>query len=111
MTTWHTATSARDQWIDADLDDEVLEELLEVAKQQVIAYAPALPVVDPPVTPEQIPGNYRYAQLEQAKNLWNAARVDATGGDGEDGFVRRPHPLDWIIKQILRPRRAVPRVR
>jgi hypothetical protein len=110
MGTWHDVESARDQWIDADLDDDVLEELLEVAKQQVIAYAPALPE---PAEGEEldVPVNYRYGQLEQAKNLWNAARVDASGGDGDGTFVMRPHPLDWIIKQILRPRRAVPRVR
>lgn len=109
MTTWHDITTARDEWVDAPLDDDVLTELLEVSQQQVLAYAPALPVTDPPTT--DIPVNYRYGQLEQAKNLWNAARVDASGGDGDGSFVMRPHPLDWIIKQILRPRRAVPRVR
>lgn len=111
MATWHDVDSARDEWIDAPLDDDVLTTLLNVAKQQVIAYAPRLPIVDPPVEPEQIPDNYRYGQLEQAKNLWNAGTVDSAGAVGEDSFVVRPHPLDWIIKQILRPRRAVPHVR
>ncbi|MEX1079808.1 MAG: hypothetical protein WED09_11945 [Homoserinimonas sp.] len=111
MTTWHDIETARDEWVDAPLDDDALTTLLAVAKQQVLAYAPTLPAVDPPVEPEEIPDNYRYGQLEQAKNLWNAGRVDAGGGVGDDTFVVRPHPLDWIIKQILRPRRAVPRVR
>lgn len=111
MANWHDIDSARDEWIDAPMNDDVLTALLAVSKQQVIAYAPRLPVVDPPVDPEVIPENYRYGQLEQAKNLYNAGRVDASGGDGDGSFVARPHPLDWIIKQILRPRRAVPRVR
>ena len=110
MTIWHDIESARDEWIDAPMDDDVLEELLTVAQQQVVAYAPALP--EPAEGEEQdIPSNYRYAQLQQAKNLFNAGRVDSTGGVGESDFVARPFPLDWVIRQILRPRRAVPRVR
>jgi hypothetical protein len=27
---------------------------------------------------------------------------------GEDTFVLRPFPLDWTIKQVLRPKRAIP---
>lgn len=107
MATWHDAESVREEWIDAPESDELLDELLEVAQQSVVAYAPALPASED----ESIPTNYRYAQLQQVKNLWNAGRVDSAGGVGDEGFVFRPHPLDWVIKQILRPRRAVPRVR
>lgn len=109
MATWHTIETARDEWDDAPLNDDVLTELLAVAQQQVIAYAPTLPVADPPTT--EVPTNYRFGQLRQAQNLWTAGQVDSSGGLGEGEFVVRPHPLDWIIKQILRPRRAVPRVR
>lgn len=103
--TWHDEETARDEWVSAPPNDDVLAQLLEVSKQQVIAYAPKLP------DPEVVPVNYRYGQLEQAKNLYNAGAVDSSGGMGEGEFVMRPHPLDWIIKQILRPKRAVPRVR
>lgn len=110
MTTWHDIESARDQWIDAPLDDDVLEELLDVSVQQVIAYAPAL--AEPAEGEElDVPVNYRRAQLQQARNLWNASKVDPSGGIGGDDFVIRPFPLDWIIRQTLRPRRGVPRVR
>lgn len=111
MTTWHDIESARDQWIDAPLDDDVLEELLAVAEQQVIAYAPALPE---PAEDEEldVPVNYRRAQLQQARNLWNASKVDPSGsGIDGDSYVIRPFPLDWMIRQTLRPRRGVPRVR
>ena len=61
---------------------------------------------------ENIPTRYALAQLMQAKNMWNAGRVDASGGIGDGGdFVIRPVPLDWHVKQLLRPKRGAPRVR
>ncbi|CAO1650549.1 Head-to-tail adaptor [Salinibacterium sp. NYA9b] len=111
MATWHDIESVREEWLDAPESDDLLEELVEVAQQSVVAYAPKLVEPEDEETEQVIPTNYRYAQLQQVKNLWNAGRVDSSGGVGDDGFVFRPHPLDWVIKQILRPRRAVPRVR
>lgn len=111
MASWHDIESARNQWVDAPLDDAALVQLLEVAKGQVIAYAPALPEPgegDDPAIPE----HYRVGQLMQARNIWNAQKVDAaSGGMGEGEYVVRPHPLDWMVKQVLRPRKGVPRVR
>lgn len=100
---WHTLESARLDWLDAPGYDSWLYELLWSAKQQVLAYAPALAAgVRPPL-------NYRRAQLLQARNNWNAGKVDpASGGLGEDSFVIQPYPLDWTIKQILRPKTGVP---
>ncbi|MET0725927.1 MAG: hypothetical protein ABWY36_06220 [Leifsonia sp.] len=102
---WHTLDTAREDWRDAPGFDAWLYELLWTAKQDVIAYAPALAEdARPPI-------NYRRAQLMQARNLWNAGKVDpASGGDGDDTFVLRPFPLDWTVKQVLRPKRAIPTV-
>lgn len=104
---WHTLDTARDEWADAThLGDVTLWELLELARGDVVAFAPAL-AVDAPV-----PLRYLKGQIMQARNTWNAARVDpATGGDGDDTFVIRPFPLDWAIKQKLRPQRGTPVVR
>ena len=109
MALWYDIFTARDDWIDAPLNDDTLQVLLDVSQQQVIAYAPKLPITDPPTA--EIPANYRYYQLMQATNIWNAGRVDSSGAVGEGDFVVRPHPLDWQIKQGLRPRRGAPRVR
>lgn len=113
MTRWHNAESARAQWDDAPYEDEPLEELLEIARGQVIAYSPHRKA-DPVVAEgsDEVPVAYRLAQLRQAQNLWRAQAVDTTGGigDGAD-FVLRPHPLDWHVKQIIRPKGARPRVR
>ena len=111
MATWHTPASAREHWADApgypEDEADVLVELLEVAREQVEAYAPALPL---PAEGEalEIPATYRYAQLMQARNIWNASTVSPGGDLGEGDFTITVHPLDWTVKQMLRPKRAVP---
>lgn len=100
---WHTLDTARDDWRDAPAYDAWLYECLWVARNDVLAFAPALDLGQRP------PINYRRAQIMQARNLWNAGKVDAASGEsGEGTFVLRPFPLDWVIKQVLRPKRAVP---
>lgn len=102
---WHTLDSARAEWADAEpLSDLRLFQLLELARQQVVAYAPTL------AEDASVPTNYRQGQLMQARNLLNAAQVDPSGAIGEDTFALRPYPLDWMVKQVLRPQRAVPGV-
>jgi hypothetical protein len=105
----------RDQWVDAPEDDELLEELLENAKQQVIAYArKSVREAYEAATDEEpfdVPANLRLAQRRQVENLWTAGKVDTSGNMGPDSFVRTTHPLDWHVKQIIRPRSAVPIVR
>lgn len=100
---WHTLPSARSEWRDAPTSDVRLWTLLQVAQGQVLAYAPELEEdVLPPI-------NYRLAQLQQARNLFNAGQVDPGSGDaGGDGFALTPFPLDWTIKQLLRPKSARP---
>ncbi len=53
-----------------------------------------------------IPESYRWAQLQHARNIWNATNVNPSAGYGMDepgSFMIRPFPLDWAIKQRLRP--------
>ena len=101
---WLTLDAAREDWADAaDIPDRTLYDLLTVAKNDVIAFAPALAA---DVLP---PTHYRKAQGMQARNIWNASRVDpASGGTGEDSFAIRIFPLDWSIRQSLRPKRGIP---
>lgn len=101
---WHTLDSARVEWNDAPVQDVRLFQVLELARQQVTEYAPAL------VADAAVPFNYRQGQLMQARNLLNAGTVSPDGGMGAEDFVLRPFPLDWMVKQILRPKRAVPTV-
>lgn len=112
MASWHTLESARDQWVDAPLDDATLSELLEVARDAVLAYAPTLDdslLVDEdgyvtPVVPDEVPTSYRHAQLMQARNVWNASYASPTGDLDGGSYSLTTFPLDWQVKQLLRPR-------
>lgn len=98
-------------WRDAPLINlEVCGMILEVAREQVIAFAPA---PAPPVEGEPVPGpptRFVYAQLQQAINLWNAGRVSSAGNLGGDGYSFTPRPLDKTIKSIIRPVQGAPDV-
>lgn len=98
---WHTLDSIRAEWPDTEtIEDGPLWTLLALARDQVLAYAPPL-AEDAPV-----PDRYREAQRIQARNVWNASKVSSDGGIGADDYVIRPFPLDWHVKQIIRPKRA-----
>lgn len=108
---WHTIDSARAEWGGAPDDDARLYQLLSLAGQQVIEYASALVPIDDE-TPVVIPAHYKAGQLMQAKNLYNSGLVDPqNGAAGNDEFVLRPFPLDWMVQQVLRPRSGVPKAR
>jgi hypothetical protein len=100
---WHTLDSIREDWPDGEtIPDATLYELLDVVRGQVLDFAPVLAVAAP------VPARYRLAQRVQVRNTWNAAKVSPAGEFGGDEFVIRPFPLDWHVKQILRPKRGVP---
>jgi hypothetical protein len=98
---WHTLQSIRREWpAAATIKDEQLYKLLEVSKEQCLAWAP--------LTSGLVPFGHLHAQALQARNNWNAAKTDpATSGDGTE-FVIRPYPLDNFVKNALRPKTAVP---
>lgn len=101
---WYTIDDAREDWRDAPAADARLWQLLTLARQQVIAEAPALP------EDATVPANCRAGQLMQARNLYNAGLTDPqTGAIGDDDtFQLRVFPVDWMVKQVLRPKRAIP---
>jgi len=108
MAEWHTLESARDEWPDAPTDESVdgdstLTTLLDVAKDAVLAYAPA---VEEPLT--DIPEGYRLAQLMQARNVWNSSKA-SPGGDLDNGsYGISTFPLDWQVRQLIRPKAGKP---
>lgn len=103
MAEWHTLESARDQWVDAPLDDDQLSDLLAVAKDAVLAYAPVDDDLDPE-DPDTIPDGYRVAQLLQTKNVWNSGYATPSGDLDGSAYGLTTFPLDWQVKQLLRPR-------
>jgi hypothetical protein len=128
MPEWYAATeddpatvdrvTAAGAWPDAPAENlEVLGMLLEVARDQVWAFAPeSIDRTDPAApapapVPTDPPARLVYAQLQQAQNLWNASRVTSAGdtGGGEI-FAFTPRPLDKTIRGIIRPVQGVPHV-
>jgi hypothetical protein len=123
MAIWHTVESARDQWADAPYDedggDDTLTELLVVAQGAVLAFAPVLTeseddliLIDGILVPndgEVIPTNYRVAQLMQARNVWNSSKASPGTGEFDNGsYGLSSFPLDWQIRQLLRPKQGRP---
>jgi hypothetical protein len=146
MTEWFTTEGATPEeeeaaqnrlvlaWRDAPLESpEVCQLILDVAREQVIAYAPdpgtaeaavaavlgrfglehhltdvlAILELDDLTDP---PRRYVYAQLQQARNLWEAGRVNQNGEVGAEGFSFIPRPLDKTIRSIIRPMDGKPHV-
>lgn len=96
---WHSLESARADWRDAPYEDAPLFSVLASAKDQCLAFAPAVDVV---------PARYRQAQLMQARALWNSGHVNSDGNLGsEGGFTVTVFPMDWTVKNLLRPKRAI----
>lgn len=110
MTTWYSLTSPteierlEEAWSDAPTDQpEICGMLLDIARTAVVSYAGWTAVPD-------VPSNLVYAQLQQAKNLWNAGRAQQDGIIGGEGYSFTPRPLDKTIRQLIRPRKGVPNV-
>lgn len=131
MADWFTDAdleAAHDAFPELPIENETLAGmLLEVAREQVLAYAaddePAVQVSDllhdlgvEDATIAQVialldfedktfavPTRYAYAQVMQAKNLWFAGK----GEDGPEGFTFSPRPLSKDIQRVIRPTSGV----
>lgn len=98
---WLDLQMARAQWADAPYDDILLHQILDSAKIQCIAYAPAIPAGEHP------PINYVQAQLMQARALYQSVIANQNDNVSIEGFSVRVFPLDFTIRALLRPKRAI----
>jgi hypothetical protein len=98
---WLTLELARAQWADAPLDDVFLYQLLDTAKEQCLAYAPALELG------AVVPARYIQAQLTQARALYQSTIANQADNVGIEGFTVRVFPLDFTIRAMLRPKKAI----
>lgn len=107
MTDWLSADVPADLallaelWPDSvALDSVTLAHLLDVARSACAAYAPQ--------TPADIPASWRQAQAMQARALSRAGVVGPGDQLGTEGITVTVYPLDWTVRQLLRPRRGCP---
>ena len=88
-----------------DEDSDDIEFPLYCSRIQCEAFAPAIP------EGQEAPENYVAAQVLHARSLVRsgiAGSGDTTGIGTETVTV---FPMDWTVKQLLRPRRGRPRIR
>jgi len=97
--TWLTPDEAGQEpyWPTCPVETDALAKLLEVARTQCEAFAPAL------ADGADVPENYRLAQARQAQNAYRAGQVDTGGSYGVDDVQVTVFPLDWHVKALLRP--------
>lgn len=113
MAQWYTLEEAQADWPGLGAPDaDQLQLLLDVSQAECLAFSPVTTeyVVDDdgylvPVSTE-IPDGHRWAHLAHARNIWNAQKVNPSGGLGDDtqGFALTPFPMDWSVRARLRPR-------
>lgn len=105
MAEWHTAASLKAGWSGAP-SGTVADELLEAAREQIIAYAPK-PGPDVALTADSdtVPVRYRIAQALQVEALWNTRKANTSGDDqmGMQGYSIQLRDMGWTIKNLIHP--------
>ncbi len=100
--TWLTLDEVKERWEEAEgLDGPILLQLVDSAREQCIEYAPVLSEGEP------VPENWRLAHLMQVQGLWRSAQSGPGDQVGAD-FTITVYPMDRTVKNLLRPRRAIP---
>lgn len=93
----------------ADIDIAELDALLASAAIQCDAYAPQITVttLEDGTTVEGIaPDNYLHAQVLQARALYRSTMAGSGDQIGIDGQAVTVFPMDWTVKNLLRPKRG-----
>ena len=94
-------TEVRGYWPGVDeVDLDELALLLASAHVQCAAFAPDL---GDDVT---VPANYRHAQVLQARALYRSTMAGSGDQIGIDGQAVQVFPMDWTVKNLLRPKRG-----
>jgi hypothetical protein len=100
-----TPATASPYWRDMPGNEAEASLYLDTAAEQCLAYAPLTPPEDWDGT---IPARYFLAIITQARNIANAGVAPVSGDDFDgSGYGVSTYPLDWAVKQMLRPEQAL----
>lgn len=102
--TWLTAQDPdlATYWPESDtLEVPALTIYLDAAREACEAYAPTL------ADGQTMPAGWRLAQALQARNNYNASNAGPSGDMDGGAYGLTVHPLDWTVKQLLRPARVM----
>lgn len=110
MAVWYDLDTIRVAWPDAEMvDDDTLGDILSASQEAVLSYAPSILDEDGEL-PAEIPESYRHAQLLQSRNIWNSSYASPSGDLDNGSFSLSTFPLDWQVRQLLRPKRGIPSI-
>lgn len=88
----------------ADLSPDLADVLLTSAREACEAYAPA----PPDGADVTIAESWRVAQVMQSRAVYRSFKAGAGDQIGGDGLAVTVFPLDWSVRQLLRPRTGRP---
>lgn len=95
------ALAEREAWAD-EVDPETLAEVLGAAYEQCVLFLNGrIPAEDEPV-----PNRLALAQKLQARALLRSSSAGSGDQTGIDGLSVTVFPMDWTVKNLLRPRRG-----
>lgn len=81
-----------------DIDPQTFAVLMATANALCVAYAPVLP------DETNIPGNYKMAEIFQARHTWAQANGGIRQEVGPDGLAIPTYPLVFAAQDLLRPK-------
>ena len=87
-----------EDWADT-IPEATLREALEAAHEQCVADLPLRP------TPPVIPARWVLAQKLQARALIRSTYTGRNDEAGLDALAVTVYPMDWTVKNLLRPKR------
>jgi len=100
---WVDPETVEDYWADVPVDEAVLASYLQAAYEQCVEY---LPPVDLNPYPDPIPARFVQAQIMQARALFRSNVAGSGDTLGGDGLTVTVYPMDWTVKNLLRPKRV-----
>lgn len=94
---------------DAPIDPGVLATYLQAAYEQCLAYIPQKRDAETcelvPDVPDPVPTSWVKAQIWQARALYQSVVTGPGDQVGADGMRVTVYPMDWSVRNLLRPRR------
>ena len=100
---WVDQETVQDYWADSvQLEDSALTSYLQASYEQCVEF---LPPVALKAYPETIPDRWKQAQIMQARALYRSAVAGSGDQVGMDGQGVTVFPMDWTVKNLLRPSR------
>jgi len=103
-------TDLLQDWADAPENPATLARYLRAAHVQCLDFLPH--EIDPvagelgPTIPNPVPDTYVLAQIMQARALYRSMLAGSGDAIGADGLSVTVFPMDWTVKNLLRPRRV-----